>query len=180
MPIVLPRLLFLLAIALGGTAILCACSPKFDWRLVRNDHPSYSVLMPAKPVELERDIHLESLPVTMHMRAAEVDGVSFAVGSVKLANAAQAQTALTSIKTALIANSAGTVQQEQTGAKNTNGILTITRSLTINGNASHVPIRMVAHLIVRDAWVFQVLVAGPVAAMNNDAIDTFISSFNLL
>ncbi|PRC93312.1 hypothetical protein [Solimicrobium silvestre] len=160
---------FLLALS------ITACSPKFDWRDVRGGESPYTVLMPAKPALLSREIQLGQQTVTMHMTGAQIDGVSFAVGAVKLPDAAQAQTALTNIKIALLKNISGTITHEKTSANTSESKLTI--NTDFDAISTTTTTRMVGRLVARDVWVFQVVVVGPEKAINKDAVDTFLSSF---
>lgn len=66
----------------GGLA-LAACTPTFDWRTVHDD-AGYTVDLPAKPTVEEHVIDIAGTPMTMRMRAAQVAGAVFAVGTVTL------------------------------------------------------------------------------------------------
>ena len=72
----------LAAVALALT--LAACSPKFDWREVRGSEAPFSILLPAKPASISRELKLDGVLLKMQMTAADVDGISFAVGSGKV------------------------------------------------------------------------------------------------
>ena len=100
---------------LASLAWLQACNPTYNWRETRGPDAPYVVLMPAKPSSHSRPIDLNGIKVTMTMTAAEVDGVTFAVGTAELPDAAQAATALAAMKTAMVRNLAGTVRQERLG-----------------------------------------------------------------
>ncbi len=159
---------------------LHACSPKFNWREVRDDSTLYTVLMPDKPARLSRQIQLGQQTVTMHMSAAQIDRVSFAVGAVRLPDASGAQIALTMIKEGLVNNISGKITQEKTSASKINGKLIITTSLDISGIANNTPVRMIVKLISHDVRVYQVLVAGPEKSINTDATDIFLNSFKTI
>jgi hypothetical protein len=73
--------------AVLAAAMVSACSPKFDWRDYRSNEAPYAVLFPAKPATQTRSINLGGEQVKMQMAAAEVDGVTFAVGSAEMADA---------------------------------------------------------------------------------------------
>lgn len=64
-------------------ALLAGCTPGHDWREVRNSDAAFVVLMPAKPSTLTRQIDLDGVKVSMTMTAAEIDTVTYAVGSVE-------------------------------------------------------------------------------------------------
>ena len=81
--------------ALMATLVaLSACTPRFDWRSVRGTDAPYTILLPAKPSTHTRSVNLGGIQASMTMTAAEVDDVTFAVGSAELPDAAQAQAAL--------------------------------------------------------------------------------------
>jgi Zn finger protein HypA/HybF involved in hydrogenase expression len=152
-----------------------ACSPKYDWREVQGGEASYTVLMPDKPSRLSREIQLGQQTVTMHMTATQIDGVKFAIGAVKLANPTEAQTAMHIIKNTLVNNMAGKITQEKTTVTNAGGKLTINDEFdAVSADSS---LRMSGRLVARDVWVYEVLVVGPQQAMNQDNIETFLSSF---
>lgn len=157
-------------------ALITACSPKFDWREVHGTDSPYTVLMPARPSELSRDIQLNAQTVTMHMTATQIDGVDFAVGSVKMSDATNAQLTITVIKNALVQKMAGFITQEKTSLANTGGKLTVNDEFTAIGKPPATT-RMQGHIVARDEWVFQVLVVGPEKEFNKEAADTFLTSF---
>lgn len=154
---------------------LTACSPKYDWRDVHGEEASYTVLMPAKPNRLSRDIQLGQKTVTMHMTASEVDEVKFVVGAIKMPDATEAQTAIPLIKNTLLKNMAGTINQEKTIAATVGGKLAISDEFNAFNPTSSV--RMSGRIVARDVWVFEVLVVGPERAINQESVDTFFDSF---
>jgi hypothetical protein len=50
------RVLFKEYLAVFLTLFLLACSPQYDWRIVRNESLGFTAQFPAKPQQLERDI----------------------------------------------------------------------------------------------------------------------------
>lgn len=151
---------------------IAACSPKFDWRDARDGVSPYTVLMPGKPSAMTRDIQLGEQTVPMRMTATEVDNIKFAVGAAEMSSAAVAVTTLGVIKRGLLKNMAGNVTDDKSSSANVNGI--VTEAFTVSGTAS---MRMQAHLVARGNWVFQVLVVGPENKMNQEATETFFTSF---
>lgn len=71
------------AIRIFGLATLCtlivACSPKFDWRTIKNDAQGYSVMFPSKPQLIERDITYQTTSLKQTLEFAKVDEDVFAV-----------------------------------------------------------------------------------------------------
>ena len=65
-------------------AVLCACSPTYDWRSVGNDDAGFAVMYPAKPTLDERQIAVAGQTLPMQMQAAQAGGAVFAVGVVTL------------------------------------------------------------------------------------------------
>ena len=156
-----------------GAALACAafaaCSPKFDWRDFRSTEAPYAVLFPAKPATHTRSINLGGATVNMQMAAAEVDGVTFAVGAAEMADPAQALAAAGAMKTAMVANINGTVTAE----KQTGKLIEVDAKGTRNGEA----LRMVGRFIANDKRVYQLIVVGKEKHMPNDEIEMFMRSF---
>ncbi len=162
---------------------ISACSPKFDWRDVRGGAAPFTVLMPAKPASMSREIQLGEQKLLMHMQVTQIDGVSFAVGAVKLPNASQAQASMALIKQALVSNLNGHINEDTTTTASSDGKLTINEvfnATSLTRSPAGVSTAMVVRIVARGDWVFQVLVAGPEKALNRDATDTFLTSFKAL
>lgn len=162
------------------TIVVTACSPKFDWREIHDGNSSYTVLMPAKPSELSRNIQLGEQSVTMHMTATQIDGVSFAVGAAKMSDATTAQMTISIIKNALIQKMAGHITHEKTSVANTDGKITFNDEFDAVSSAPNMtvsPTHMLGRLVARDAWVFQVLVVGPEKNIDKNAVEIFLTSF---
>ena len=69
---------------LGGLALvmslLCACSPAYNWREVRVDGISLTVMLPCKPDHGQRDLPLvASHPVKVNMTGCKAGDATFAV-----------------------------------------------------------------------------------------------------
>lgn len=169
----------LLRRAAAGAAcclLLLACSPKFDWREVRGSAAPYVVVLPAKPATHARDINLDGLPVTMTMTGAEVDGVTFAVGSIELADPTQAQQALTAMKTALVRNINGKVTEERTSAPAPGATMT---EVEASGPLQQGERLLLARFIAQGRHAYQLVVVGAANAVSREAADTFFTSFRL-
>lgn len=153
-------------------ALVAACSPKFDWREVRGANAPFVVLLPAKPASHTRTVNLDGLQVPMTMTAADVDGVTFAVGTAELPDASQAPKALAAMKTALVRNIGGTIRQEKASAA---GVVPATIEIEAAG-ADRV---LLARFLAKDKRIYQVVVVGKENAVSHDAADTFFTSFKL-
>lgn len=155
---------------LASLAWLQACNPTYNWRETRGPDAPYVVLMPAKPSTHSRPIDLNGIKVTMTMTAAEVDGVTFAVGSAELPDAAQAGAALAAMKTAMVRNLGGTVKQErQLAAPAAPG----TSEIEVAGQGR----LMLARFAARERRVYQAVVVGKEKEVSREAADTFLASF---
>lgn len=175
-------------IGIGAVIALAACSPKYDWREVHGTDAPFVVLLPAKPVTLSRPVNLDGIAVTMVMTAAQVDGVSFAVGSATLPDAASAQLALLAMKKAMINNINGTLESEKStgtaasperAANGSIGIGSIATEIEAAGSSGGKPVRLFGRFVVQGSRVYQVIVLGPENAVPRDAVDTFLRSFKL-
>ncbi|GAA4021355.1 hypothetical protein [Actimicrobium antarcticum] len=156
--------------------LLSACTPSHDWRQVRGTDAPYTVVLPAKPATLTRQIDLDGTPVSMTMTAAEVNAVTYAVGSLELADAAKANLALTAMKTALIKNINGTVLHEKVTVNPTGTTIDVEASGTPKGGQ---PRLLVARFASKNQRAYQAIVTGPEKAVSRENIDTFMTSFKL-
>lgn len=153
----------------GAVLMLLACSPKFDWREVSGSDAPFRVLMPAKPASFSRDMQLAGLKLNMQMTAADAAGVNFAVGSVRLDDPGKAGIVAEAMKEGMLKNVQGQVTKT---AKGPDGIVEIQGKLP-DGEA----VTMVARFIIKGSRVYQVIAIGPAKKLNQDVIDTYMSSF---
>ena len=77
------RLALYRALRIVGLATLCilivACSPRFDWRTIKNDAQGYAVMFPSKPQLIERSITYQKTSLKQTLEFAKVDEDVFAV-----------------------------------------------------------------------------------------------------
>lgn len=66
---------------------LAACTATFDWREVRCADGAVRCLLPGRPAEMSRRIHLREAEVEMRMTGAQAGGLSFTVASLASAPA---------------------------------------------------------------------------------------------
>lgn len=160
---------------------LSACTPTYDWREVRGTDAPFVVLLPAKPSTHSRPINLDGIQLTMTMTAAEVDGVTFAVGSASLPDPAPPRDALTAMKTALVKNIDGTVRFEKSSiaADNPAPFINIEAVGTAGRKVKKHPTLLVARFAAKDRRIYQAVVVGPEDAVSRDAVDTFFTSLKL-
>lgn len=164
------------ACAACAVLAMTGCTPKYDWREVRGADAPFTILLPAKPTTFARPINLDGVQVTMAMTAAEIDGVTFAVGSVQLPDAATAQAALNKMKTALVKNINGGIKHEKFSAK-TEPVPAI--DIEASGSSNGQPYLLLARFAAKDTRAYQVIVAGREKDISREAADTFLTSFKL-
>lgn len=160
---------------------LSACSPQLDWREVRSANPAFVVVLPAKPATFSRTVNLDGQQVMMTMTAAEVDHVTYAVGTAALPDAEKARNALDSMRIALVKNIGGVIKLE----KRTDDKTAQTTSLEIealgppSADSGGQAIKLFARFVAKDKQVYQVLILGRANVISGDAVDTFFTSFKL-
>ena len=166
----LPQLPVLLTLALG----LAACSPTLDWREVKASEGPYTVLMPAKPASHTRQLTLGELRADMTMRGAEVEGVSYAVGTAVLADEAQARQAASAMQ-------AGMLKNIGTGPAAGKSVMAAGIPMTevvANGKSpGGQPVSLRARFGASGTRAYQVVVLGPANRVQDEAAATFLESF---
>jgi hypothetical protein len=173
-----PRSLLRNAAGMALACLLLACTPKFDWREVQGAGAPYSVMLPAKPASQTRPINLDGVQVMMTMTAAEAGGVTFAVGTAELPDAAAAQKALAAMKAALVRNIGGTVRHEKPVTVDPASTAIEIDAVGAAGKATDgQPRVLLARFIARDRRVYQLVATGGERAVPQEAVDTFFTSF---
>jgi len=181
-PVTIPFMLNILpsyfskAACATALALLVACSPKYDWREVHGNGAPYLIMLPAKPASHARPVNLDGLQVTMTMTAAEVDGVTFAVGTAELPDPAQAQKALQSMKTALVNNIGGRIKQEK-ATPNASAPDTIDIEASGPAGPDGDARLLMGRFIAKNKRIYQVIVVGKEKNVSREATDTFFNSF---
>lgn len=163
--------------ALAAAIVLSACSPKFDWRDYRSPATPYTVLFPGKPAAQTRDVDLGDDKVRMHMAAAEVDGVTFAVGSAELPDAQRAQAAISAMKNTMVKNLNATITSEKQESKAVGGAHSSTINIEAKGARNGEAMVLFGRFVAKDKRVYQAIVAGKEKQVDKDAVDTFLTSF---
>lgn len=155
---------------------LLACTPKFDWREVRNTEVPLRVLMPAKPSSFARDMQLDGLKLALQMTAADAGQLSFALAYTKLENAtaqgleADQEKCLRALKAGMLKNIHA--NQFETGdARHPKNTL-VAKGQSANGQE----IKLVARFFRHGPWVFQMLVMGNEKAMSPEVLDMYFDS----
>lgn len=164
------------AAVLIAASLLAACSPQFDWREIRGSDEPYSAMLPGKPSTFSRSVNLNGTAVTMQMTAADVSGVTFAIGSASLPDPAAAEKAIGDMKTALVRNINGTILRETANTAAGQGS---TLEVEARGSvqADGQPRLLIGRFVARDRRVYQAIVLGKEKAVSREAADTFLTSF---
>ena len=163
----------LLAVGILLGALLGGCTPTHDWREIRQERPSFSVLMPAKPSSQTREIKLGEAKVSMTMTAVEVDHATYAVGSVELADSKAAKDAMLQMKTALVGRLDNKIRKEDIVDNPTESRIDVEAVGTPKGESRIV----IARFIAQEKYAYQIVLTGPEKTVTRDQIDTFMTSF---
>ncbi len=155
---------------------LAACSPALNWREVQGGDAPYVVLLPAKPSSFARPVDLGGIKVEMHMTAAEVDDVNFAVASAKIADPAQRPAALAAMQAAMLRNIGSDKHTEK--AVMLKGGVPATE-VVASGKTGNTPLVLHARFVIHGDRVYQAIALGPAARLSEETADTFLSSFIL-
>lgn len=165
--------------AVAAVTLLAACSPKFDWRDYRSPGAPYSVLFPGKPATQTRLITIGEDKVNMQMAAAEIDGVTFAVGSAELPDAQHAQSAIGAMKTAMVKNLNATITSEKEASAAAGGRESKTIEIEAKGSRNGESMLLFGRFVAKDKRVYQAIVAGREKHVDKEAVDTFMTSFKV-
>ena len=156
--------------ALLATSLLAACNPTYNWREYASQEGAYKVLFPAKPATFTRPVDLDGLRVDMTMTAAEVEGVTFAVGSAVAPDPVRARAALPAMRLALLRNIGADEKVFHEDA----------RVDALGAGGRPLPLRLQGRFEARGARVYQAIVLGPPGAAPPEQVEQFLSSFTPL
>jgi len=92
------------SVVLLSALALAACSPTFNWREVRPEGSSLSLLLPCKPDKAEKIVPLGGQPTTLSMLGCDADGATFAVAMADVGDAARAAQVLAQWQDLTLAN----------------------------------------------------------------------------
>jgi hypothetical protein len=177
LPKLLSRIPFLLPFI--SVALLAGCSPSYDWREVPGTAASYVASFPDKPASHSRAIDLNGAKVTMTMTAARVEDITFAVGSVPVADAKTALASIQAMKSAMVKNIGGTIRHEKLLPPAPNQLQVIDLEATGKpaGDKPGQPLILLARFIAKQDQAYQLIVIGPEQAVPREEADMFFSSF---
>jgi hypothetical protein len=100
----MPRPSFTFVLPLLALMLLQGCSPSFNWRDVRPEGTSLSLLLPCKPDRAQRTVPLGGSPTELNMLGCDAGGATFAVASADIGDASKAAEVLTQWQKLTLAN----------------------------------------------------------------------------
>lgn len=83
---------------------LAACSPAFNWREVRPDNSSLSLLFPCKPDKAEKMVPLGGPPANLTLLGCDAGGATFAVAMADMGDVAKVPAVLAQWQNLTLAN----------------------------------------------------------------------------
>jgi hypothetical protein len=177
--------LTVLLAAACATLCLAGCSPRYDWREVRDD--ADVCLFPDKPAAGKRDLALLGASVTLQLRSAKVGSTTFALGSAVLPAALNADqkiraSVLQSFETALLRNIGNaTVQHESIAPMRAWDAVHLDRpALAREIDAVSTvgePMRVIARFYVVDGRFMELLVIGRQTQWPQQEVETFFENY---
>jgi len=69
-------------LCIASAFLICACSPKFDWRTVQSPQEGYTALFPAKPDKIERKITYQTQELLQTLEAVKIDDDIYSISSI--------------------------------------------------------------------------------------------------
>ncbi|MEY3669663.1 MAG: hypothetical protein ACO24G_05500 [Burkholderiaceae bacterium] len=173
--------------ALGGL-VVTGCTPRLNWREVRDPQGLWTASFPAKPVSFRRTFPLP-LPVENQARvisltlwAALIDEQRFTLG-VAEPQESLSQEALQGLaqglEEAMLRNLEGMRAPQTAGAPAPNrqaGRFTATGRLRLTPQAAPVPALLHMQTWVRPPYVIEAKVVGPTEGFEEEAAEQFLSS----
>ncbi|QCP51610.1 hypothetical protein FAZ95_02095 [Trinickia violacea] len=172
--------------AFAGAAILgcalTACSPDYDWRTIMNSADGYTIDLPAKPLNDERDVDIGGARMKMKMQSAHAEGVVFAVGTVILPSddPQLRQAVLDYLRTGLARNLGAAPEARTTQVPLAAGGMVPGLEMSVSGDAGekreHRTIQV--RLVARGKHVYQAAIIAD-KAPPQEQVDQFFQSFKL-
>jgi hypothetical protein len=163
-------------------AALTACSPTFDWRTIMNNENGYTVDLPAKPSNDQRDVQIGDKPMQMAMQTAEAGDAVFAVGTVMLPDDAEAtqRAALEFLRDGLARNlgAAPAAREVQIPLAAGGKVPGLEMQLSGTAGSQHETRTIYARMVAHGRHVYQaaIIAAKP---LPSEQVDQFFSSFQL-
>ena len=171
---------------------LAACSPRFDWREVRQPAAGFVVALPDRPQTVVRQVAFDHpagpVRAEMSMLSTGVGASLFAVGSVRLPPSALDTPAALAATLAWFSDgllrNVQAAQARPAEARPPAGLgahrLRAARAFTADGKAGGGrPAQLAVRLYVVDDRLFQLVALGAEGEVSPQALDTFFESFRL-
>lgn len=165
-------------------ALLVACQPTFDWRLVYPQHAALSALLPCKPQRAERSVDLAGQTVLMEMLSCETGGAQFAIAHTNaIADPARAGALLAQWRAVTLANLRARTSGEQrfvpAGGLDLPGAVRVSASgQRLDGGAVTVQAAWFAQRTPDGVQLFDAVAYAP--QLPKEVGETFFSSLKLL
>lgn len=185
--------------------MLSACTPKMDWRDIREEGAGWKATFPGKPVEVTRKLTLKHTDqvVTLTLKSTRIDDVMYAVGWITDAHAdtgrhlQEAMLANITAKPDTIRRTSAVLQDRAIEEIEAQGLMRLDpmaapvearlwmRTLAIpvagpatkKGTGAYAKDRSMAQPAIR---VLEIIVVGPTAQIREEDARHFIDSFQLL
>ncbi len=164
------------------------CNPRFNWRELRSPD-GYTVLLPARPQTVTRDVKMQDATVQMSMTSTGIGATLFAVGVAQLPpntieTPAGRQQVLGTFREALVRNIGGTITKtsQPPPVLPSNSARTILAAEAIEASGRDArgrPVHLDARFFVVDDRFFQVVALGAEGEISPDALNTFFASFRV-
>lgn len=71
---------------MAACILLCACSPKLDWRTIQSVQERYTALFPGKPDKMERKIPYGDQELQQTLEAVKIDEDIYSISSIYLSS----------------------------------------------------------------------------------------------
>lgn len=155
---------------------LLACSPTLNWREVRPEGVSLSMLLPCKPDRANKSVPLDGRDTVLSMTGCEAGGAMFALARADVGDASRAAQVLAQWQSLTLAHmrapAAVTQNAQVVGAD------ALPQPVLVSARGSHPNGQAVegrALYFARGSQLFQAVVYAP--RVSSEAVETFFSSF---
>lgn len=165
--------------------MLAACTPKMDWRDVRQENAGWQATFPGKPVTVSRKLapHNTHASVTLTLTSARIDDAMYAVGWINDAKPGISK----SLQEAMLANIEAKPESVRRTSASRQGMLMHdiralgTMRLDPAGPAVQARLWMRSVEIAAPASVrfIEIVVVGPASQIKDDDAEQFLDSLQL-
>jgi hypothetical protein len=154
---------------------LLACSPSLNWRKVRPETASLSLLLPCKPDRAQREVPLGGRPTALSMLGCQAEGATFALAVADIADASQAAAVLAQWQSLTLAHMhAGAPVQSAVKVQGAAADPPPVRVVAQGRQADGSPVQGQAVYFARGSQLFQAVIYAP--RISAEAADTFFES----